>query len=162
MISARAGDLTLETRTRRPPQDEVNALLSYAYSVLAGECLAACAAAGLDPRQGFLHRPRAGRPALALDLMEPFRPVIADQAILSGLNHGQIKPAHFRIEGHAVLLTEDGRKLALELLERRFTGAVNIEGRSEAVSWRQAIGLSARALANALKSAKPFEPTERP
>lgn len=161
MISARAGDLTLETRTRRPPQDEVNSLLSYSYSVLAGECLAACVAAGLDPRQGFLHRPRAGRPALALDLMEPFRPVIADQAILSGLNHGQIKPEHFRTEGHAVLLTEDGRKLALELLERRFIGAVALEGRIEPVSWRQAIGLSARALAGALKSGTPFEPMER-
>jgi CRISPR-associated protein Cas1 len=54
MISARAGDLTLDTRTRRPPQDEVNAMLSYSYAVLAGECLSACAAAGLNPRQGFL------------------------------------------------------------------------------------------------------------
>jgi CRISPR-associated endonuclease Cas1 len=161
MISARAGELTLETRTRRPPQDEVNALLSYAYAVLAGECLSACAAAGLDPRQGFLHRPRAGRPALALDLMEPFRPIIADQAILSGLNHGQLKAEHFRVEGHAVLLIDDGRKLALDLLERRFTGSVTLEGRAEAVSWRQAIGLSARALANALKNGKPFEPIAR-
>jgi CRISP-associated protein Cas1 len=161
MISARAGDLTLETRTRRPPQDEVNALLSYAYAVLAGECLSACAAAGLDPRQGFLHRPRAGRPALALDLMEPFRPLIADQAILSGLNNGQLKSEHFRIEGHAVLLTDDGRKLALELLEKRFSGSVTLEGRAEAVSWRQAIGLSARALADALKIGKPFLAVER-
>jgi CRISPR-associated protein Cas1 len=61
MLSARAGELTLQTRTRRPPQDEVNALLSFAYAVLAGECLVSCVAAGLDPRQGFLHRPRAGR-----------------------------------------------------------------------------------------------------
>jgi CRISP-associated protein Cas1 len=112
MISARAGDLTLDTGTRRPPQDEVNAMLSYAYAVLAGECLCACAAAGLDPRRGFLHRPRAGRPALALDLVEPFRPLVADQAVLSGLNNGQLKPEHFRIDGHAMLMTDDGRRLA--------------------------------------------------
>lgn len=161
MISARAGDLTLETRSRRPPQDEVNALLSYAYAVLAGECLSACVAAGLDPRQGYQHRPRAGRPALALDLMEPFRPLIADQAVLSGLNNGQMKPEHFRIEGHAVLLSDEGRKLALELLEKRFTGSVTLEGRAEAVSWRQTIGLSARALADALKNGTPFLTVER-
>lgn len=137
MISTRAGELTLATRTRRPPRDEVNALLSYAYAVLAGECLSACAAAGLDPRQGFLHRPRAGRPALALDLMEPFRPLIADQAILSGLNNGQLRQEHFRVEGGAVLLSDDGRKLALELLERRYQGSLTIVGRAEPVSWRR-------------------------
>lgn len=161
MIAARAGELTLDTRTRRPPQDEVNAMLSYAYAVLAGECLAAAAGAGLDPRQGFLHRPRAGRPALALDLMEPFRPLIADQAILTGLNHGRVKPQHFRVEGHAVLLTDDGRKLVLDQLESRFEQAVMLEGRAEAVSWRLAIGLSARALAEALKKGEPFAPVER-
>jgi CRISPR-associated protein Cas1 len=162
MLAARAGELTLETRTRRPPQDEVNALLSYAYAVLAGECLAACAAAGLDPRQGFLHRPRAGRPALALDLMEPFRPAIADQAILAGLNNGEMKREHFRTKGHAVLLTEEGRKLTLDLLERRLARAITLEGRTEPVSWRQALGISAQALAGALKAGEPFLPMDRP
>jgi CRISPR-associated endonuclease Cas1 len=161
MIAARAGDLTLDTRTRRPPQDEVNALISYAYAVLAGECLAAAVAAGLDPRQGFLHRPRAGRPALALDLMEPFRPLIADQAILGGLNNGRVKPAHFRLEGHAVLLTEDGRKLALDLIEHRLAGTVTLDGRAETVSWRIAIGLSARRLAEALRRGTTFAALER-
>lgn len=161
MISARAGSLTFETRTRRPPQDEVNALLSYAYAVLAGECLRACAAGGLDPRQGFLHRPRAGRPALALDVMEPFRPLIADQAILAGLNNGQLKAEHFRVEGAALLLTEHGRRLALDLIERRFSVTVTLAGRAEPVSWRQAIGLSVRALASALKNRTPYIPTER-
>jgi CRISPR-associated endonuclease Cas1 len=162
MISARAGDLSLGARTRRPPRDEVNALLSYAYAVLAGECLSACVAAGLDPRQGFLHRPRAGRPSLALDLMEPFRPLIADQAVLAGLNHGQMKEEQFTAEGNAVLLSEAGRRLALELIERRFLGAVTIEGRSEPITWREAIGLSAKALAEALKAGAPFSAVERP
>ena len=78
---------------------------------------------------------------MALDLMEPFRPLIADQAILSGLNNGQLKAHHFLIEGNAMLLSEDGRKLALELLEKRFLGSVTLEGRTEAVTWRASIGL---------------------
>jgi CRISPR-associated endonuclease Cas1 len=162
MISARAGDLSFGIRSRRPPRDEVNALLSYAYAVLAGECLSACVAAGLDPRQGFLHRPRAARPALALDLMEPFRPLIADQAVLTGLNHGQVKEEHFVAEGYAVLLSEGGRQLALDLIERRFLAAVTLEGRTEAVTWRDAIGLSAKALAEALRAGTPFSAVERP
>lgn len=162
MISARAGMLTLDTRTRRPPQDEVNAMLSYAYAVLAGECLAACVAAGLDPRQGFLHRPRAGRPALALDLMEPFRPLIADQAVLGGLNNGRLAPEHFRTEGHAILMTESGRRLALDLIERRLAVAATIEGRPDPISWRDAVSLSARALAQALQGGAPYAATEWP
>lgn len=161
MLSPRAGELALETRTRRPPRDEVNALLSYCYAVLAGECLCACVAAGLDARQGFLHQQRAGRPALALDLMEPFRPLIADQAALLGLNNGQFAARHFTKGNGAVLLTEEGRRLALELLEARFSRAITIEGRNEPISWREAIGISARSMASALASDKPFEPMER-
>jgi CRISP-associated protein Cas1 len=161
LLTGRAGDLSLDTRTRRPPQDEVNALISYAYAVLAGECLTACAAAGLDARQGFLHRPRAGRAALALDLMEPFRPLIADQAVLNGLNNGQFKPEHFRSDGNAVLLTDDGRRLALRLIERRLLGNVTLDGRAEEVSWREAIGLSARTLADALRNGTRFVAMER-
>lgn len=161
MLSARAGDMAFDTRTRRPPQNEVNALLSYTYSVLTGECVSACAAAGLDVRQGFLHRPRAGRPSLALDLMEPFRPLIADQAVLSGLNNGQIKPHLFVIEANATLLNDAGRKLALELLEKRFLGSVTLEGRTEAVTWRACIGLSAQALAECLRNGTTFKPVER-
>ena len=160
MISARAGDLTLTTRTRRPPRDEINAFLSYAYAVLAGECLCACVAAGLDPRQGFLHRERAGRPALALDLMEPFRPLIADQAALAGLNNGQLQTKHFVEANNAVLLSEDGRRLALQLLESRFARAITLDGRAEPVTWREAIGLSVQALARALATETPFQPIE--
>jgi CRISPR-associated endonuclease Cas1 len=161
MLAARAGDLTFEGRSRRPPQDEVNALLSYAYAVLCGECLTACTAAGLDLRQGFLHQPRAGRPALALDVMEPFRPLIADQAMLSGLNNGQFKSEHFRREGHAILLTEEGRRLAIGILERRLLGAVTLDGRAEPMTWRDTIGLCARMLADSLRTGQPFRAVER-
>jgi CRISP-associated protein Cas1 len=99
---------------------------------------------------------------LALDLMEPFRPLIADQAVLAGLNNGRIKPEHLSLEAHQVLLTEDGRKLALDLIERRLGGTVTLDGRSEAVTWREAIGLSARTLADALRKGTAFAPVERP
>lgn len=161
MISARAGDLTLATRTRRPPQDEVNAALSYAYAVLAGECLCALAAAGLDPRQGFLHRPRAGRPALALDLMEPFRPLIVDQAVLAGLNHGQFKPTHFTVSENAMLLSEDGRHVVLELLEQRLGASVTLPGRAAPCSWREALASAAGTLATALREGGAFAAVER-
>jgi CRISPR-associated endonuclease Cas1 len=100
-------------------------------------------------------------PALALDLMEPFRPLIADQAVLNGLNNGQFKPEHFRSDGNAVLLTDDGRRLALRLIERRLLGSVTLDGRAEAVSWREAIGLSARTLADALRNGTRFVAMER-
>ncbi len=70
-------------RNRRPPRDPVNALLSLAYSMLAKDLTVACYAVGFDPYVGFYHQPRFGRPALALDLMEPFRPLIADSAVLT-------------------------------------------------------------------------------
>jgi CRISPR-associated endonuclease Cas1 len=162
MISARAGDLAMDKRTRRPPQDEVNAALSYAYAVLAGECLCALTATGLDPRQGFLHKQRAGRPSLAVDFMEPLRTLIADQAVLAGLNHGQFQSEHFSIAHHAVSLADDGRRLMLGLIEQRLAATVTLTDRSGAVSWREAIGLSAQALAKALRSGSAFAPLERP
>lgn len=162
MISARAGELSIEKRTRRPPRDEVNAALSYAYAVLAGECLCVLAAAGLDPRLGFLHRPRAGRASLAVDFMEPLRVLIADQAVLSGLNHGQFRPEHF-CSGHgSVRLAEPGKRLLLSLLEHRLSSTVTVPGRTAPLPWREAIGLSAQALARALRNGESFAPLERP
>ena len=75
-------------RNRRPPRDPVNALLSLAYSVLAKDLTIACAAVGFDPMMGFYHQPRFGRPALALDLMEAFRPLVADSAVLNAITLG--------------------------------------------------------------------------
>src|ERR1700722_4989863 len=85
----------LDGRNRRPPLDPVNSLLSFVYGLLLGDCSAAAAAAGLDPSVGFLHVDRPGRPGLALDLMEEFRPLIADRLVLSLINRQQIKPDHF-------------------------------------------------------------------
>jgi len=98
-------------RNRRPPRDRINAMLSFAYTLLAHECRSAIETAGLDPQIGFLHALRPGRPALALDLVEEFRAVLADRLVLSLVNRGQIKPTDFRTtEGGAVLMNDDARR----------------------------------------------------
>jgi len=83
-------------RTRRPPMDPLNALLSFSYALLMGDCLSACQAVGLAPTMGFLHAFRPGRPALALDLMEAFRPLVADRMVLTLINNQQVGPKGFR------------------------------------------------------------------
>ncbi len=83
------------TRNRRPPRDPVNALLSFAYAILVKDCFSAACTVGFDPYQGFYHAGRHGRPSLALDLMEEFRPVIADSVVLNLINNGMLAPADF-------------------------------------------------------------------
>lgn len=98
-------------RTRRPPRDCTNALLSFLYTLLTHDCRSAVEVVGLDPQLGFLHAVRPGRPALALDLVEEFRAVLADRLALTLINRGQVTVDDFRTtEGGAVLLTEDGRR----------------------------------------------------
>ena len=101
----------IEGRHRRPPRDRFNALLSYLYTLLAHDCRSALETVGLDPQVGFLHVLRPGRPALALDLMEEFRSVMADRLALTLVNRGQLKSQDFRItEGGGVLLEDDARR----------------------------------------------------
>lgn len=101
-------------RSRRPPLDPVNALLSFLYVLLTHDCRSAAEGVGLDPAVGFLHRDRPGRPSLALDLMEEFRPVLADRLALSLLNRRQLRARDFETrDGGAVLLTDAGRKTVL-------------------------------------------------
>ncbi len=108
------------TRSRRPPLDPVNALLSFLYAMLAHDCRAACEAVGLDPAVGFLHRDRPGRPGLALDLMEEFRPIFADRLVLSLINRRQVDPSGFRTsESGAVLMDDATRKAVLVAYQKR-------------------------------------------
>src|SRR5260370_20613963 len=86
------------TRNRRPPLDAVNALLSFLYALLLHDCSSALAAVGLDPAVGYLHADRPGRPSLALDLMEEFRPALADRLTLALINRGQVTPDGFTRE----------------------------------------------------------------
>lgn len=162
LISERAQGLEFLGRSRRPPKDAVNAALSYAYSVLLGEALAAVVAAGLEPRLGFLHARRAGRPALALDLMEPFRPLIADRAVLAGANTGRFEDHLFEERDGGVWLTEAGRRLALSLLEDRLGASLTLPGRDSPCTYREAIGLNARGIASSLADGAPLQLVEQP
>lgn len=107
-------------RSRRPPLDPVNALLSFLYTLLTHDCRSAAEGVGLDPAVGFLHRERPGRPSLALDLMEELRPILADRLALSLINRRQIGPGDFETrDGGAVLLTDDGRRTVLTAWQER-------------------------------------------
>lgn len=99
-------------RNRRPPMDNINALLSFAYTVLAGDCANALASVGLDPYVGFMHGDRPGRTSLALDLMEELRPVLADRFVLTLVNTKAVQGNHFeKQKDNAVFLNDSGRKV---------------------------------------------------
>ncbi|MCC5857184.1 MAG: type I-C CRISPR-associated endonuclease Cas1 [Ectothiorhodospiraceae bacterium] len=107
-------------RNRRPPLDGINALLSFLYTLLTHDCRSALETVGLDPAVGFLHRIRPGRPSLALDLVEEFRPVLADRMVLSLINRGQIKEKDFHaMDGGAVTLKEGARKRVIKTYQER-------------------------------------------
>jgi len=107
-------------RTRRPPLDRMNALLSFLYGLLRHDCAAALQAAGLDPSVGFLHVDRPGRPGLALDLMEEFRPLIADRVALALVNRQQVSPDGFQMrDGGGVEMTESTRRIVIAEYQKR-------------------------------------------
>jgi CRISPR-associated protein Cas1 len=114
-----SGGFDFERRNRRPPRDPVNALLSFAYSLLTKELVIALASAGLEPLLGFYHQRRFGRPALALDLMEEFRPLIGDSVVISAINTGVIGPADFIRMAGACTIKDHARKRFIEAYERR-------------------------------------------
>lgn len=137
-------------RNRRPPRDPVNALLSLSYSLLAKECTNAAAAVGFDPYVGFYHQPRFGRPALALDVMEEFRPILADSAVLTAINNGMLGPQHFVTAGRSVNLNPAGRKIFFEVYERRMQQVATHPVFDYKVSYRRALELQFRILARVL------------
>lgn len=120
MILAQRTDFKFTVRSRRPPRDRANALLSFLYALLLADCTAGAEGVGLDPQFGYLHVLRSGRPALSLDLMEEFRPVMADRLALNLINRQQLKPEHFEERpGGSVLLNEAGRKAVLTAYQKR-------------------------------------------
>jgi CRISP-associated protein Cas1 len=140
-----------EGRNRRPPRDPVNALLSLAYSLLVKDLTVACYAVGFDPYIGFYHQPRFGRPALALDLMEPFRPLIADSAVLTAINTGMVTARDFVRAGGAVALTAAGRKGFFRAYELRMDSLVTHPMFDYRVSYRRLLEIQARLLARVLE-----------
>lgn len=112
-------DFSMDGRSRRPPRDRMNALLSFLYAMWMNDCRSACEAAGLDPQLGFLHAVRPGRAALALDLVEEFRP-LADRLALTLVNRGQLRASDFALrEGGAVSLEGDARKAVVVAYQER-------------------------------------------
>ncbi len=137
-------------RNRRPPRDPVNALLSLAYSILVKDLTITCYAMGFDPYWGFYHQPRFGRPALALDLMEPFRPLIADSVVLTAINSGMVTTADFIRSGPSVALKPNGRKGFFRAYELRMDTLVTHPLFDYRVSYRRLLEIQARLLARFL------------
>jgi CRISPR-associated protein Cas1 len=121
-----AGDqiMNFVRRSRRPPRDPANAVMSFVYGLLLAEVVGACDAVGLDPQVGFLHRPRSGRPGLALDLLEELRPSIADRFSINVLGRRQVRREHFHIVGTGYYFTDDGRTNLLALYDTYRSGEV--------------------------------------
>lgn len=120
MIRHSKAEFKFDKRSRRPPRDRINALLSFLYTLLRLDVQSALEATGLDPAVGFLHRDRPGRPSLALDLMEELRPVLADRLALSLINRRQVRPEGFQTqESGAVQMGETTRKIVLTAYQKR-------------------------------------------
>jgi len=138
------------TRSRRPPKDPVNALLSFAYSLLAKDVAIAARAVGLDPFLGFFHQPRYGRPALALDLMEEFRPIIADSVVLSAINTGVVTGADFVRSSLGTAMRPAGRKRFMAAYERRIEEEVTHPVFGYRISYRRVLEVQCRLLSRHL------------
>lgn len=137
-------------RERRPPTDPVNALLSYGYVILTGQVASVLASVGFDPYIGYLHSSRHGKPALALDLMEEFRPVIVDSVVLSLLNNRQLEPKNFVQELNSYRMTDETKRLFLQKFEERMQEIIMHPTFGYKVAYRRCIELQARLLAKYL------------
>ena len=136
LILQQKEDFFFQGRSRRPPLDPMNALLSFLYTLLAHDCAAALEAVGLDSYVGFLHRDRPGRSSLALDMMEELRPVMADRFALTLINRQMLEKKQFRFEpGGAVFLSEDGRKAVLSAWQERKKETITHPYLKEKLSW---------------------------
>jgi CRISPR-associated protein Cas1 len=133
-------------RNRRPPRDPVNALLSLGYSMLAKELTGVIHAVGLDPFLGFMHQPRYGRPALALDLMEEFRPLIADSVAISLINRTELGPENFIRSANGTFLNDRGRKVFWEGWFRRLDAEVTHPEFNYKMAYRRMLEVQARQL----------------
>ncbi len=152
MILNNKTDFRFAARIKRPPTDNVNALLSYMYSLLAHEAAWALSAVGLDPYVGFLHRDRPGRLSLGLDLMEEFRSVLADRFVLTLINKGLINGGDFtRKENGAVVMSDDARRNIVSLWHKRKQETMTHPFTKEKMQWGMAILVQARLLSRYIR-----------
>lgn len=150
-----SGAFSLHSRNRRPPLDPVNAMLSFGYALLAKECTVALLAEGLDPWWGLYHRPRHGRPALALDLMEEFRPLVVDSAIVTAVNTGMVAPGDFVTAVSGCAMKPAARKALIKAYEGRLDQLLTHPVFDYRCSWRAVVRLQARLLAKWLRGDVP-------
>ncbi len=148
----------MDGRNRRPPTDPVNALLSFGYAMLTRSFVIALSAVGFDPFRGFFHQPRYGRPALALDIMEPFRSLIVDSSVITAINNGEIDTSDFIETPIGVNLTDKGRKRFIGIFERRLDQEVTHPLFGYAVEYRRLFEMQARLLARYLLGEIPEYP----
>ncbi len=141
-----------------PPTDPVNAMLSLAYAMLTRHLTIALASVGLDPYRGFYHAPRYGRPALALDLMEPFRAIVADSVVLSAVNTGEVGPNDFVVAVTGTGLTPAGRRRFIDAFERRLSQETTHPVFGYQVSMRRMLLVQARLLSRFLLGELPRYP----
>ncbi len=145
-----AAGFDFESRNRRPARDPVNAVLSFVYALLLRDVVIALHAAGLDPYVGLLHRPRFGRPSLALDLMEELRPLVGDSTVMLAINNGELRPSDVVRRAGAVALTAPGRRRVIEAYERRMRTHITHPLFGYRAGYRRVIEIQARLLASVL------------
>lgn len=143
-------DFSFEHRNRRPPRDPVNAMLSFAYALFTKDWTITLAAVGLDPYLGVYHQPRYGRPALALDMMEPFRPLVPDSVVLWAVNNGVVGPQDFLRRAGGVALKDDARRKFILAYEKRMDDLVTHPVFNYRISYRRILEVQARLFARVL------------
>ena len=147
-----------ERRVRRPPTDPVNSLLSYGYTLLTAKVESAISLVGLDPYVGYLHSSQYGKPALALDVVEEFRPIIVDSVVLTLLNNGMLKPTDFEEVLGAYRLKDGGRRTFLQTFEERLSTEIRHPTFGYRAAYRRCVELQVRLLAKALMEEIPTYP----
>lgn len=146
MIKSEAMEFDFTGRNRRPPLDPVNAILSFLYSVLARQAMTTVSMVGLDPYLGYLHMPKYGKPALALDMIEEFRPIIADSVCITLINNGEIATSDVIRTNFGVNLTDRGRRTVINAYERRMDATINHPLLGYSASYRRIMETQARLL----------------
>lgn len=150
MLSTEDLAFEMSSRNRRPPKDPVNAMLSLVYSMLAKDCAVTLLSVGFDPHLGFLHRPKYGKPALALDLMEEFRPLVGDSVVIGAINNREVTGNDFVRAGQAVSLSDRGRRALIGAYERRMDTLIRHPIFGYTVSYRRTLEVQARLMARYL------------
>ncbi|MDQ6960966.1 MAG: type I-C CRISPR-associated endonuclease Cas1c [Mariprofundaceae bacterium] len=152
MIRKNRDDFLMNGRSRRPPKDRINALLSFLYAMLSNDCSSALESVGLDPQVGYLHALRSGRPALALDLMEEFRPIFADRLALTLVNRQQLKGSDFTERtGGAWEMSDGARKIILTAVQNRKQEEIMHPELKEKIPLGLAILIQARLMARFIR-----------